>query len=157
MDIANIVSISISALSLALSLFITIRTFIKERESYTVDIVDYKADPGILMYFMICVINKSDSPLTITEVRYGEYLCTLESVYVKTGVDSPHSPWTPNFPLCIPAHGAQYAYLAFEGVNTSRIQLDPGTTVTLQVRTTRSTSDRSITLRNTKYYLHRNE
>ena len=62
---------------------------------------------------------------------------------------------TAEFPLCIPAHGAQYTYVLFPGAGVPHKQLTPGTVVNFQIQTTQSLSQRTVILSHTGYYLHK--
>lgn len=149
----EIVSIVISILSLGLSIAIAIRTYLKERESYSADVIDYRSFQTESQ-FLFCFSNTSSCPLTIIGIKYDGIICLLEPKAIETRRGVPV--WmTAEFPLCIPAHGAQYTYVLFPGAGVPHKQLTPGTVVNFQIQTTQSLSQRTVILSHTWYYLHK--
>lgn len=149
----EIVSIVISILSLGLSIAIAIRTYLKERESYSADVIDYRSFQTESQ-FLFCFSNTSSCPLTIIGIKYDGIICLLEPKAIETRRGVPVR-MTAEFPLCIPAHGAQYTYVLFPGAGVPHMQLTPGTVVNFQIQTTQSLSQRTIILSHTGYYLHK--
>lgn len=149
----EIVSIVISILSLGLSIAIAIRTYLKERESYSADIIDYRSFQTESQ-FLFCFSNTSSCPLTIIGIKYDGIICLLEPKAIETRRGIPVR-MTAEFPLCIPAHGAQYTYVLFPGAGVPHKQLTPGTVVNFQIQTTQSLSQRTVILSHTGYYLHK--
>lgn len=129
------------------------RTYIKERESYSMDIIDYRAF-CTESQFLLCFSNTSTCPLTIIGIKYDGIICLLEPKAIETRRGVPVR-MTAEFPLCIPAHGAQYTYVLFPGAGVPHKQLTPGTVVNFQIQTTRSLSQRTVILSHTGYYLHK--
>lgn len=129
------------------------RTYIKERESYSMDIIDYRAF-CTESQFLLCFSNTSTCPLTIIDIRYDGLICLLEPKAIETRRGVPVR-MTAEFPLCIPAHGAQYTYVLFPGAGVPHKQLTPGTVVNFQIQTTQSLSQRTVILSHTGYYLHK--
>lgn len=149
----EIVSIVISILSLGLSIAIAIRTYLKERESYSADVIDYRSFQTESQ-FLFCFSNTSSCPLTIIGIKYDRIICLLEPKAIETRRGVPVR-MTAEFPLCIPAHGAQYTYVLFPGAGVPHKQLTPGTVVNFQIQTTQSLSQRTVILSHTGYYLHK--
>lgn len=149
----EIVSIVISILSLGLSIALAVRTYLKERESYSADVIDYRSFQTESQ-FLFCFSNTSACPLTIIDIKYDGIVCLLEPKAIETRRGVPVR-MTAEFPLCIPAHGAQYAYVLFPGAGVPHMQLTPGTVVNFQIQTTQSLSQRTIILSHTGYYLHK--
>lgn len=149
----EIISVIISVLSLGLSIVLAARTYIKERESYSMDIIDYRAF-CTESQFLLCFSNTSTCPLTIIDIRYDGLICLLEPKAIETRRGVPVR-MTAEFPLCIPAHGAQYTYVLFPDAGVQHKPLTPGTVVNFQIQTTRSLSQRTVTLSHTGYYLHK--
>lgn len=149
----EIVSIVISILSLVLSITLAVRTYLKERESYSADVIDYRSFQTESQ-FLFCFSNTSSCPLTIIGIKYDGIICLLEPKAIKTRRGVPVR-MTAEFPLCIPAHGAQYTYVLFPGAGVPHKQLTPGTVVNFQIQTTQSLSQRTVILSHTGYYLHK--
>lgn len=149
----EIVSIVISILSLGLSIAIAIRTYLKERESYSADVIDYRSFQTESQ-FLFCFSNTSSCPLTIIGIKYDGIICLLEPKAIETRRGVPVR-MTAEFPLCIPAHGAQYTYVLFPGAGVPHKQLTPGTVVNFQIQTTQSLSQRTVILSHTGYYLYK--
>lgn len=149
----EIVSIVISILSLGLSITLAIRTYLKERESYSADVIDYRSFQTESQ-FLFCFSNTSSCPLTIIGIKYDGIICLLEPKAIETRRGVPVR-MTAEFPLCIPAHGAQYTYVLFPGAGVPHKQLTPGTVVNFQIQTTQSLSQRTVILSHTGYYLHK--
>lgn len=89
------------------------RTYIKERESYSMDIIDYRAF-CTESQFLLCFSNTSTCPLTIIDIRYDGLICLLEPKAIETKLDGTIVRASAQFPLCIPAHGAQYTYYVYD-------------------------------------------
>lgn len=149
----EIVSIVISILSLGLSITLAVRTYLKERESYSADVIDYRSFQTESQ-FLFCFSNTSFCPLTIIGIKYDGIICLLEPKAIETRRGVPVR-MTAEFPLCIPAHGAQYTYVLFPGAGVPHKQLTPGTVVNFQIQTTQSLSQRTVILSHTGYYLHK--
>lgn len=149
----EIVSIVISILSLGLSITLAVRTYLKERESYSADVIDYRSFQTESQ-FLFCFSNTSSCPLTIIGIKYDGIICLLEPKAIETRRGVPVR-MTAEFPLCIPAHGAQYTYVLFPGAGVPHKQLTPGTVVNFQIQTTQSLSQRTVILSHTGYYLHK--
>lgn len=149
----EIVSIVISILSLGLSITLAVRTYLKERESYSADVIDYRSFQTESQ-FLFCFSNTSACPLTIIDIKYDGIVCLLEPKAIETRRGVPVR-MTAEFPLCIPAHGVQYAYVLFPGAGVPHMQLTPGTVVNFQIQTTQSLSQRTVILLHTGYYLHK--
>lgn len=130
------------------------RTYIKEREFYSMDIIDYRAF-CTESQFLLCFSNTSTCPLTIIDIRYDGLICLLEPKAIETKLDDTIVRASAQFPLCIPAHGAQYTYVLFPGAGVPHKQLTPGTVVNFQIQATQSLSQRTVILSHTGYYLHK--
>lgn len=130
------------------------RTYIKEREFYSMDIIDYRAF-CTESQFLLCFSNTSTCPLTIIDIRYDGLICLLEPKAIETKLDGTIVRASAQFPLCIPAHGAQYTYVLFPGAGVPHKQLTPGTVVNFQIQATQSLSQRTVILSHTGYYLHK--
>ena len=151
----DIIAVIVSVLSFSLSLAISVRTFLREKERFTVEIIDYRKHFDEIVLFLLCISNQSDTPLVITQIRYGGILCRLEPTEVAPGFHGGKARLTPDFPLCIPARSAQYAYLLFRDEALQNKQLTAGTAVSFQIQTTRHPSRKTIYLPHTGCYLHR--
>lgn len=149
----EIVSIVISILSLGLSITLAVRTYLKERESYSADVIDYRSFQTESQ-FLFCFSSTSSCPLTIIGIKHDGIICLLEPKAIETRRGVPVR-MTAEFPLCIPAHGAQYTYVLFPGAGVPHKQLTPGTVVNFQIQTTQSLSQRTVILSHTGYYLHK--
>lgn len=150
----EIISVIISVFSLGLSIALAVRTYVKERESYSIDVIDYRAF-HTESQFLLCFSNTSSCPLTIIDIKYDGLICLLEPRAIETKRDGTIVRASAQFPLCIPAHGAQYAYVLFPDTGVQHKQLNSGTVVNFQIQTTRSLSQRTVTLSHTGYYLHK--
>lgn len=149
----EIVSIVISILSLGLSITLAVRTYLKERESYSADVIEYRSFQTESQ-FLFCFSNTSSCPLTIIGIKYDGIICLLEPKAIETRRGVPVR-MTAEFPLCIPVHGAQYTYVLFPDAGVPHKQLTPGTVVNFQIQTTQSLSQRTVILSHTGYYLHK--
>lgn len=151
------IAVIISVLSFLLSLGLAVRTFLKERESYSVSVTDYRIINDDVALFLLCIENKSDTPLVILSLRYDGIPCKLEptKIYGKPGnFDARISA---DFPLRIPGHDALYTYLVFHDAQIRQKKPVPGTAVNFQIQTTRHLSHKTMILSHTRYYLHRED
>ena len=137
-----------------MSLITTVRNAFNARESYSIEVIDYAFRDSHNVQFLICITNRSDSALSIIDIKVFETICEL---YPKKIYGEPEN-WnfrhTANFPLCIPAHGCQHAYLEFLDGSFQADRLGPGKTVRFEIRSTRRQVRKNVTLGNESHYLH---
>lgn len=147
----DILTDSAAILGFALSTSILLFGLFRNRENFTLDVIDY-SDFGGLARFFVCIINYSHKPLVITTMSFDGAECELEPRTLRGEVGSPKSAETACFPISIPAREAQMVYIAFPRRQHTR--LSSGTTVTFQIRTIRRRVQKSVLLGNTAHYLH---
>ena len=152
--VMEVVSVIVSIFSLGLSILLAVRTYVKEQESYSMDAIDYRSFQTESQ-FLLCFSNTSSCPLTIISIKCDGLVCLLEPKAIETKRDGTVVRASAQFPLCIPAHGAQYAYVLFPDAGVLHRPLSPGTSVIFQIQTTRTLSQRTVTLSHTGYYLHK--
>ena len=145
----------IAFISLFLSVFAIISNALRSKGKYNVSIIDYKfIDPDILQ-LLIGLTNQSDSPLIIKSISCNGFDCELEPKQIK-GIQGKFGFFaTPNFPVCIPSHGCQYAYLEF--LNYKHIAPSYGTTLTLEICSTRHSVRKNLLLGHISHYLRTRE
>lgn len=137
----------------AAQLFHQIKT---NQEHFKIEVIDYVVCPlwdRTVVQFLVCTSNLSSRPLTIVTISYDGVCCELEPKPVKGLQGSLEYHITPQFPLCIPGHGAQYFYLEFVIRPVKQISLSPGTAVTFEICTTGSVTTKSVLLGDKSHYL----
>lgn len=153
-NILGIISCFIAVASFTMSTLSIVLAYIKGRESYTFDVIDYAWRNNRVIQFLISISNRSDNPLTITDITFDKTVCELVPKAIRGDVGAWNFQTTPHFPLCIPAHGCQYAYLEFVGGPFPQNLLDQGKVVTFQIRTTRMQGQKIVSLGRISHYLH---
>lgn len=146
-DIYNVLSI----IGFILSAVITIYTWQKSRECYQISVIDYEVRHSVLQ-LLITVSNRSSNPLVIHTISCDGTDCELEPKPIRGKPDSFGFAATPRFPLCIEAHGCQYAYLEF--VDYPHTSPTPGTNLTLEIHSTRKQVRKTLLLGDKSHYLH---
>lgn len=144
----------IAVAGFGISVYTLVSSWIKSRENYRIELIDYAYRRKDVIQFLICISNNSDSPLTIVDISVFGVICELEpkSIWGDPGQwDFRH---TPDFPLCIPAHSSQYAYLEFVDDNYGFPKLAPGKTVMFEIHSTDLRVQKTVTLGNESHYLH---
>ena len=150
------VTFAIAVVSFLISCYTVITNWYKSLECYELRVVDYTTHSDIAQ-MLLCIENHSASPLTVVEFSAFGVTCELRPKRIRGKPESFGFQATPQFPLCIPAHGAQYAYLEFVGADLPVAGLYPGSTVLLRVRTTRREESVSLRLSRLSCYLHTRE
>lgn len=145
----------IAVISFCLSVFSLIKSAIQNRESYEIKLIDYATRKKDIVQFMVVILNYSANPLSIVSFSAGETTCELVSKAIRGYPENWNFRSTPNFPVCIPAHGCQYAYLEFVGYQG--IPLAPGTKLTFEIRSTHQRRSKTVLLGDTSHYLHTRE
>lgn len=145
--IYNILGIIAFVVSAAIATY----TYIKSLEHYEVHIIDYELRRTSLQLF-IMVVNKSTNPLVIRSISCGGIDCELEPKLIRGGEKSLFRAITPLFPLGLEALGCQQAYLEFVGYPHN--PPTPGTTLTLQICSTRKSEQKTVLLGEQSHYLH---
>ena len=151
MDIA---ALAISGVGLALSLFLAVRGGIQSREAYSVAVVDYKQPAAGIVQLLICIVNRSASPLAVVSVSLCGAECELFPKRIRGTPGSFDFRHTADFPLCIPSRGCRYAYLEFLHCPLPPAALAPGKTLPLEIRTTRRRGRKTVRLGSQSRYLH---
>lgn len=145
-------------LGFILSLWLAISNAYRNRECYAFSIIDYEVQESRhVVRFLVCITNKSSRALTITEITYCGVCCELEPKRIRGAEGKLGFQATPDFPLCVPAHGAQYAYLQFASEDLAGTELSPGTSVNFQIRSTLHQVQKTELLGNISHYLHTKE
>lgn len=145
----------IAIISLIVSCSVLISNGIKSRERYNISVVDYAFRRSDILQLLIVITNCSDSPLTIKSIFCGESICELEPKKIRGLPGNFGFVSTPQFPLCIPAHGCQYAYLEF--LNYRHTPPVPGTSLTLEIHSTLKPARKTVLLGDISHYLHTTE
>lgn len=146
-----------AVLSFLYSICDFIVTRVKSKESYKIAAVDYANRGDDVMQFLVSITNRSDEPLTITEVSVFGTTCELTGKAICGKPESWNFQHTPDFPICIDAHSCSYAYLEFVKQGIGQNQLDHGTSVIFQIRSTRRQGQKTVTLGHKSHYLHSRE
>lgn len=150
-------SSAIALLSLFLSVGQIVVSVIRSRESYSVDVVDYKQPLSAIVQVLMVIENKSGRALTITEIMLEGVPCELEPKKIRGNEGKFGFCHTLEFPLCIPPHGCMYCYLEFldiAGSTFPRIELSPGRGLNFEIRSTRRSVRKTVTLKDKSHYLH---
>lgn len=151
------IAVVISLLSFSLSLWLAIQTFLKKRESFSIDALDYRIWPNNIMQLYLRITNYSDSPLVIGSLKCNGIPCKLEATKVFGTPGNYNARTTADFPIRISPHDMQLIYLVFHDERLQGTTLENGTTVHFQIQTTGCLSQQSIRLPHTGYYLHRDQ
>lgn len=149
------VTFGISVVSFILSVWTAVSAFIRSRECYTVEVIDHSTPRSDVMQLMLCISNCSSSPLTILSFSMFGTTCELRPKKIRGNPADFGFQGTPQFPICVPARGAVYAYVEFVAGDLPVAGLYPGRRVDLTVRSTLRAQTLSITLPDTACYLHR--
>lgn len=145
----------IACASLLLSLFILIKDHVQSKENYRIDVIDHAMRTSTIMQLLVVITNYSDNPLTIVSVKCGESICELEPKMIHGTPGKTNFAVSPRFPVCIPAHGCKYVYLEFQDYGHTRPT--PGTSLTLEIRSTRLLARKTVPLGDISHYLHTRE
>lgn len=148
------VTFCISVISFVVSVLTAASAFIRSRENYAVEVIDHSTPRSDVMQLLVCIRNCSSSPLTILSFAIFGTTCELRPKKIRGNPADFGFQGTPQFPVCVPARGAVYAYLEFVGGDLPVAGLYPGRRVDLTVRSTIRDRTLSITLPNTACYLH---
>ena len=116
-----------------LSLFLAVSGFLKNRTSFEISVLDYRSFPGNTVTFYLSIVNKSYTPLVITEVVFQETVCELVPRMVLNEPGDWNMAATPRFPLGIPARSAEFVFLEFRRCGQTPPAAD--TWVTFQIQT----------------------
>lgn len=145
----------IAFVSLGISCFTWISSNINSREKYDISVIDYAKRPNNIFQILIVITNCSDNPLTIKSIYCEKTICELEPKMIRGYPGKFGFVSTPQFPLCIPAHGCQYAYLEF--LNFQHTSPVPGTTLNLEIHSTLKLVSKTVLLGDISHYLHTKE
>lgn len=148
------IALIVSIISLLISLAMPVIQFLNSREKYRISVVDYRSPTDISAQLLVCIENLSDSPLTIISIFLDGVCCALDARTLRDMDYSRRAERIIKFPVCIPAHGAQYCYLEFFDEALQGILLFPGKELTLQIHSTFRQEYKSTILGNRLYYLH---
>lgn len=135
-----------------LSVILAVWGFIQSRENYQITVIDY-ADFGPSTRFLISITNLSANPLIITQFRFCGTTCELEPKKIRGEPETWNGVTTPQFPICVPARGAAFAYIEF--VDCPSAPLVPDMLVTFQIQTTARLGLKTVLLPNKSHYLNR--
>lgn len=144
----------IAVIGFAMSVCNALRNWFRTMERYRFEVIDYAFRRKDVIQFLICISNNSDSPLTIVDISVFGVICELEPKSIWGDPGQWNFRHTPDFPLCIPAHSSQYAYLEFVDDNYGFPKLVPGKTVMFEIRSTDLRAQKTVTLGNESHYLH---
>lgn len=149
------VSFGISVVSFIVSSWTAAISYIRSRENYTVEVIDHSTPRSDVMQLMVCISNASASPLTILSFTMFGTTCELRPKRIRGNPADFGFQGTPQFPICVPAWGAVYAYVEFVDSDLPVAGLYPGRKVDLTVRSTLRAQTLTITLPATACYLHK--
>ena len=149
------IALVVSIISLLMSVSIAVFQCFSKRENYNISVVDYAKPLPDVIQFLVCLENFSSNPLVIVSVSVHGVSCKIDTRTLRGATSQRQPAQTSPFPLCIQAHGALYCYLEFVSSDLQDIDLAPGKTLTLQIRSTRHTAQKNAPLGNTADYLHR--
>ena len=148
------VTFLIAVVSFILSTGHIVVSVLSGKESYKLEVVDYAYRDKNVIQFLVCIANRSNSPLSIISISAFE---TTRELFPKMIYGKPEN-WnfrhTVEFPICIPAHGCQYAYLEFCGDNFQAELLTPDSKVAFEIRSTRKQVRKIALLPKQSCYLH---
>lgn len=150
-------SAAIASLSLALSVGQIAFSLLRGRESYRLDVVDYKKSGPDIVQLLVVIENRSKSPLTISEIRCMQVPCELEPKRIRSTYLPDQFQMTASFALCIAPRSCNYYYLEFVDISFSNfpnIELCRGTVLNLEILSTRSRARKDSVLRDQSHYLH---
>ena len=145
--LANIAGV----LGLALSTFLLVRDVFRERERYSIAIIDYDVHLHSARFY-VCFTNHSHRALVITGITYLGTLCELDPKRIRQPPEPLPLQHTPQFPVAIEALGARMCYIEF--LNPSQKQLSPGMPVTFQIQTTSRSVSKTVFLGDKSHYLY---
>lgn len=148
------VTFFIAVASFIMSVWATGSAFLRSLESYAVEVIDHSTPRSDVMQLMVCIRNASSSPLTVLSFSMFGTTCELRPKKIRGNPEAFGFQGTPQFPICIPARGAVYAYVEFVGSDLPIAGLYPGRKVDLSVRSTIREQTLTITLPDTACYLH---
>lgn len=121
----------IAVLAFCLSVFQLVRDWHRHKVNISVELQNFESyhfEKNISYIILLTISNKSDSPISITKILliddYGkEFSCCLTHKYVcehyynkfaETDIPCTERIFTPDFPLCLPAHGCTMPFIKFE-------------------------------------------
>ena len=126
----------------------------KNLEKYKISVIDYRKFTPKTVTFFLCVTNRSSSTLTLTAVKFCGVECELEPKKIKNHPSPEAFYWSAQFPVQIPPRQAQIFYIEFVDEHLRNIELNPGTAVNFQIRSTRRQARKSLLLGQPSHYLH---
>ena len=132
-------------------------SWLRSRESYKLSVIDYEHRNPDVAQFLIAITNKSNNPLVISGISVFGTTCELLPKAIRGTPEKWNFQHTAEFPICVEAHGCCYAFLEHVSPGIGQNPLDPGITVTFQIRSTRKLARKKITLGNRSHYLHKRE
>ena len=147
-DIYNILGILGFLLSASMAIF----AFLRSRENYSVDVIDYANRHSDIVQFLIIITNKSSSPLAISSITYEGAICEIEPKKIRGEYQHFGFASTAAFPVCIDSHGCTYVYLEF--LDVPYIPLSRGTAANFQIQSTRKLAHKTVLLGDKSHYLH---
>lgn len=153
----SIIASIVGVLGFLLSLYSLVSRAIKARETYTLSVIDYDTQRirGIWsVRFLVCIENRSDSPLCIVSVSLDGVACTLEPKPVRGNPGAFDFQATAQFPLSVAAHHCRYFYLDFPFESAPEPPLTHGTPVSFCMRSTRRATVQTLPLPHMGCYLH---
>lgn len=132
-------------------------SWFRSKESYKLAVIDYENRNPDVVQFLIAITNKSNNPLVISEISVFGTTCELLPKPIWGKPENWNFLHTAKFPLCLDPHGCCYAFLEYVSPGIGHNQLDPGTTVSFQIRSTRKLARKNTTLGSRSHYLHKRE
>lgn len=148
---ADLLSKLAGVAGLCLSLFLAVSEHFKNRQNFELSVLDY-TEVRYVTQFFVSIVNKSKTPLVITEISFHGTPCELEPKKIRGEPGDWNSVTTPRFPLHIPANSAQFFYLEF--LYCAHTPLIADTWVTFQIHTISQQAIKTVLLPCTAYYLH---
>lgn len=131
------------------------RDFWMRRNRIGLSVIDYKQYPKTVQFFLL-FHNHSSMPASISRISIaenGKWIdCDLEPKRIKT-TSSGYEARTPCFPVNLPPTAFAAHYIEFTVSLNS--PLVPGKTVAFQIRSSRGTIEKLITLGEQDCYLHK--
>lgn len=132
-------------------------SWLRSKENYKLSVIDYASRETNVIQFLVGITNNSNEPLIISEMSVFGTTCELLPKPIRGNPEKWNFQHTIGFPVCIEAHGCCYAFLEFVAPGIGHNQLDPGITVSFQIRSTRKLARKNTTLGSRSHYLHKRE
>ena len=148
------VTFVIAVLGFSVSVIHGLVSLVKSLELYDIRIIDYRKFPNDVATFFVSITNFSSRPLVITSIKFSGVECELEPKRIKEVPDQKEPFRSAQFPLCVPAHGAQLVCLEFVGKHLRNTELNPEKEVILEICSTLQSVRKTLPLGQPSHYLH---